>query len=62
VSGPIVDAVWLRDELAELERLVRDGETLDLVSRLAGMMRDPRLLGAPAPLEEEDTLSGQKLS
>jgi FlaA1/EpsC-like NDP-sugar epimerase len=62
VSGPIVDAVWLRDELAELERLVREGETLDLVSRLAGMMRAPRLLGAPAPLEEEDTLSGQKLS
>jgi FlaA1/EpsC-like NDP-sugar epimerase len=62
VSGPIVDAVWLRDELAELERLVHEGETLELVSRLSGMMRAPRLLGAPAPLEEEDTLSGQKLS
>ncbi|MGZ4309199.1 MAG: polysaccharide biosynthesis protein [Gaiellaceae bacterium] len=61
VSGPIVDAVWLREELAELDRLVRDGETLDLVSRLAGMMRAPRLLGAsPAPVDE-DTLSGQKL-
>ena len=62
VSGPIVDAVWLHDELAELERLVHEGETLELVSRLAVMMRAPRLLGAPAPLEEEDTLSGQKLS
>ena len=62
VSGPIVDALWLRDELAELDRLVRAGETLDLVSRLAGMMRAPQLLAAPAPLEEEDTLSGQKLS
>ena len=47
---------------SRLERLVHDGETLDLVSRLAGMMRSPRLLGAPAPLEEEDTLSGQKLT
>jgi FlaA1/EpsC-like NDP-sugar epimerase len=62
VSGPIVDAAWLHEELADLERLVREGETLELVSRLAGMMREPRLLEAPAPLEEEDTLSGQKLS
>ena len=34
VSGPTVDAVWLQDELAELERLVREGETLEVVSRL----------------------------
>ena len=43
VSGPTVDAVWLQDELAELERLVREGETLEVVSRLATMMRAPRL-------------------
>ncbi len=62
VSGPIVDAVWLHDELAELERLVHDGETLDLVSRLAGMMRTPRLVGSPeTSTVDEDTLSGQKL-
>jgi FlaA1/EpsC-like NDP-sugar epimerase len=57
VSGPIVDAVWLQDELAELERLVREGETLEVVSRLATMMRAPRLVGA-----EIDTVSEQTLS
>jgi FlaA1/EpsC-like NDP-sugar epimerase len=57
VSGPIVDAVWLQDELAELERLVGEGETLEAVSRLATMMRAPRLAGAT-----KDTLSEQTLS
>jgi hypothetical protein len=42
VSGPVVDAAWLQDELGELERLVEAGETLNAVSRLAAMSRDPR--------------------
>jgi FlaA1/EpsC-like NDP-sugar epimerase len=42
VSGSVVDAVWLEEELGELERLVEAGETLEVVSRLAGMSRDPR--------------------
>ena len=42
VSGPVVDAVWLEEELGELGRLVEGGETLDVVSRLAAMARDPR--------------------
>jgi len=64
VSGPIIDSVWLQDELAELERLVGEGDTLEVVTRLAGMMRAPRLLEAPPAIyaDEEDTLSGQKLS
>ena len=64
VSGPIVDTVWLQEALAELERLVREGDTLEVVTRLSGMMRSPRLLEArPAVYaDEEDTLSGQKLS
>jgi hypothetical protein len=64
VSGPIVDAEWLEEELADLERLVEDGETLDVVSRLSTMMRAPRLLEARPPVyaEEEDTLSGLKPS
>jgi FlaA1/EpsC-like NDP-sugar epimerase len=57
VSGPIVDAAWLQDELAELERLVHEGETLDAVSRLATMMRAPSLVGA-----HKDTVSEQTLS
>jgi FlaA1/EpsC-like NDP-sugar epimerase len=42
VSGPVVDAAWLQEELGELERLVEAGETLEAVSRLAAMSRDPR--------------------
>jgi FlaA1/EpsC-like NDP-sugar epimerase len=64
VSGPIVDAQWLEEELTKLDRLVRDGETLEVVSRLSTMMRSPQLIGSREPVrfEEEDTLSGQKLS
>jgi FlaA1/EpsC-like NDP-sugar epimerase len=64
VRGPIVDAAWLEEELAELDRLVREGETLEVVSRLATMMRVPRLATATptaAGAVDEDTLSGQKL-
>jgi FlaA1/EpsC-like NDP-sugar epimerase len=60
VSGPTVDAVWLQDELAELERLVREGETLEVVSRLATMMRAPHLVGETRV--QEDTVSEQTLS
>ena len=60
VSGPIVDAVWLQDELEELERLVRAGETLEVVSRLTTMMRAPRLVGQTGV--REDTVSEQTLS
>jgi FlaA1/EpsC-like NDP-sugar epimerase len=61
VSGPIVDTAWLQDELEALERLVREGETLDVVSRLATMMRAPRLAREAAPVLDEDTLSGRTL-
>jgi FlaA1/EpsC-like NDP-sugar epimerase len=60
VSGPVVDTSWLEDELAELERLVREGETLEVVSRLSTMMREPRLAQAPVGAQE-DTLSEQTL-
>jgi FlaA1/EpsC-like NDP-sugar epimerase len=61
LSGPLVDAPWLEEELAELERLVQDGETLEAVSRLSAMMREPRLTDAPAGARE-DTVSEQTLS
>jgi FlaA1/EpsC-like NDP-sugar epimerase len=41
-SRPPIDATWLEDELAELERLVEAGETLELVSRLGTIIREPR--------------------
>jgi FlaA1/EpsC-like NDP-sugar epimerase len=55
VSGPVVDAAWLDEELAELERLVEGGETLELVSRLTAMSRAPQYAAAPDTILE-DTL------
>jgi FlaA1/EpsC-like NDP-sugar epimerase len=37
-----VAADWLEEELEELEHMVERGETLDVVSKLATMIRDPR--------------------
>jgi len=57
VSGPVVDPLWLQEELGELEQLVQDGETLEVVSRLATMMRAPVLAGAREGTVSEQTLS-----
>jgi FlaA1/EpsC-like NDP-sugar epimerase len=48
VTRPSIDAAWLEEELAELERLVAEGETLELVSKLGGMMKEPRRVGSAA--------------
>ena len=45
-SAPI-DPAWLDDEVAELERLVEAGETVQVVARLGEMMRAPRRLQGP---------------
>jgi FlaA1/EpsC-like NDP-sugar epimerase len=42
VTRPQIDSVWLEEELAELERLVESGDTMELVGRLSSMMREPR--------------------
>lgn len=44
VTRPQIDAAWLEEGLAELERLVEAGETLELVAKLAAMVREPRRL------------------
>jgi FlaA1/EpsC-like NDP-sugar epimerase len=47
-----IDAAWLEEELAVLERLVRDGETLEAVSRLSTMVKAPvRGLGREQQVE-----------
>jgi FlaA1/EpsC-like NDP-sugar epimerase len=46
---PPIDAAWLEEELADLQRLVEEGETLEVVARLSEMMRAPRRIGAPEP-------------
>jgi FlaA1/EpsC-like NDP-sugar epimerase len=48
-----VDADWLDVQLEELERMVERGETLDVVARLASMLREPRRAGSAVL---EDTL------
>ena len=49
VTRPSIDVGWLDDELAVLERMVDDGETLELVARMAAMMKTPRRVPALEP-------------
>ena len=42
LSGPPIDASWLEAELGALEELVEEGNTLELVGRLAAIVREPR--------------------
>jgi hypothetical protein len=37
--------------LAELERLVEAGDTLEVVAKLGAITREPKRTGAPAPQE-----------
>jgi FlaA1/EpsC-like NDP-sugar epimerase len=46
-----IDREWLEDELAELERLVGEGDTLGVVAKLGTMMREQQRTGA-AMLED----------
>ncbi|HEX4930405.1 MAG TPA: hypothetical protein VFV62_06805, partial [Gaiellaceae bacterium] len=39
-----VDQAWLEAKLDELEALVEGGETLELVGRLAAIVREPQRL------------------
>jgi FlaA1/EpsC-like NDP-sugar epimerase len=48
-----IDGEWLEDELVALERLIEEGDTLGVVSRLGLMVREPRRTGAAVL---EDTL------
>jgi FlaA1/EpsC-like NDP-sugar epimerase len=51
---PVVDPVWLEAELGELERLVETGDTLELVSRLTAIMREPQRLQAASSVALAD--------
>ena len=52
-ARPPIDVEWLEEELGMLERMVERGETLDVVSKLAAMLREPRRVGSAVL---EDTL------
>jgi len=45
VTRPPIDAEWLEDELDRLERLVEQGETLELVGHLSALVAEPRRVG-----------------
>ena len=49
-----VSAAWLDAELAELERLVREGDTLEVVSRLSMIVRAPQRITAGARLSARE--------
>jgi FlaA1/EpsC-like NDP-sugar epimerase len=49
ISRPPVEAPWLDDELAILERLVEEGDTLELVGALNRIVRDPKRVAVAAP-------------
>jgi FlaA1/EpsC-like NDP-sugar epimerase len=55
LTRPQIEQAWLDEELAELDRLVGEGETLELVSRLGAMVKEPRREPVSAP----DTESAQ---
>ena len=50
-SRPPIDPVWLDEALAELERLVESGDTLEVVAKLGAITREPKRVGAGAPQE-----------
>ena len=49
ITRPPVDSDWLEAELALLERLVEDGETLELVGELRRLVEEPRRERAATP-------------
>jgi len=50
IARPPVDAAWLDEELGMLERLVEDGDTLELVAALSRIVSEPRrAASAPVP-------------
>jgi FlaA1/EpsC-like NDP-sugar epimerase len=52
-TRPPIDATWLDEELVVLARLVEEGDTLELVSRLSAIVREPRRVAA----EQRETVS-----
>ncbi len=47
ISRPPVDATWLDEELGRLERLVDEGDTLELVGALNRIVREPQRVALP---------------
>ena len=48
ISRPPVEAGWLNEELAVLERLVEEGDVVELVGELSRIVGEPRRVAAAA--------------
>jgi FlaA1/EpsC-like NDP-sugar epimerase len=57
LSRPPVDAAWLTAQLAELEALADDGDTLEVVAKLGSIVRHPKREAVPAPSGTEPSAS-----
>jgi FlaA1/EpsC-like NDP-sugar epimerase len=55
LSRPPVDTDWLDVQLAELERLADEGDTLEVVAKLGAIVREPERPSAPAPPAAQET-------
>ncbi len=53
LSRPPVDPAWLDVQLAELERLAEEGDTLEVVAKLGAIVRSPQRVEVPAPRAAE---------
>jgi FlaA1/EpsC-like NDP-sugar epimerase len=51
-ARPQIDAAWLEEALADLERLVDEADTLGVVAKLGSMVREPQRTGRAALLED----------
>ncbi len=52
LSRPPVDPAWLEEQVAELERLAGEGDTLEVVAKLGAIVRAPQRVAAPVPADE----------
>ncbi len=52
LSRPPVDPDWLEEQVAELERLAGEGDTLEVVAKLGSIVRSPKRVAVPAPAED----------
>ena len=51
-ARPQIDAVWLEESLAELERLAEEGDADAVVAKLGAMVAEPARTGREAMLED----------
>ena len=59
-ARPQIDPVWLEESLAELERLVEEGNTLGVVTRLGAMVKEPLRTGSRSDARRHVALTAHR--